>query len=79
MTPRGVETLFARSPLPGKPSVSERRSAAAVLTQGEETLVVDARAHLTPAQMVERKLLGLMKAAPVPVSCMHSVPRLAAR
>jgi hypothetical protein len=29
--------------------------------------------------MVERKLLGLMKAAPLPVSCMHSVARLSAR
>lgn len=79
MTMRGAETLFARSPLTGKPTASERRSVATTPTAGEEMLVVDSRAQLTPAQMVERKLLGLMKAAPLPVSCMHSAPRLAAR
>ena len=36
-----------------------RRAAA----EPEETLVHDARAHLTPAQMVEHKLLALLKSS----------------
>jgi hypothetical protein len=39
-----------------------------VETVGEETLVPDLRARLTPAQMVERKLVSLLKSAPLPVS-----------
>jgi hypothetical protein len=34
----------------------------------EETLVVDARATLGPAQMVERKLLALLRDKVLPVS-----------
>ncbi len=34
----------------------------------EETLVADARAGLTPSQMVERKLRGLLRGGPLPVS-----------
>ena len=34
----------------------------------EEALVTDARAGLTPAQMVERKLVALLKTNPLPVS-----------
>ena len=34
----------------------------------EESLVADARAGLTPAQMVERKLASLLKSNPLPVS-----------
>jgi len=34
----------------------------------EETLVVDSRAGLTPSQMVERKLRGLLRGAALPVS-----------
>lgn len=34
----------------------------------EEALVTDARAGLTPAQMVERKLIALLKTNPLPVS-----------
>jgi hypothetical protein len=42
----------------------------ATLTPGslEEDLVEDARAGLTPAQMVERKLVSLLKSNPLPVS-----------
>jgi hypothetical protein len=36
----------------------------------EEDLVADARASLTPAQMVERKLAFLLKSNPLPVSLM---------
>lgn len=34
----------------------------------EETLIADARAGLTPAQMVERKLISLLKGRPLPMS-----------
>jgi hypothetical protein len=40
----------------------------------DEVLVVDARAALTPAQLVERKLADLLGAAPLPVS--HLVAEL---
>jgi hypothetical protein len=36
--------------------------------EGEESLVTDVRADLTPAQMVERKLFSLLKEKPVPIS-----------
>jgi hypothetical protein len=38
----------------------------------EESLVNDARAGLTPAQMVERKLVSLLQSAPLPVSRFQS-------
>jgi hypothetical protein len=34
----------------------------------EEVLVADSRAGLTPSQMVERKLIGLLRGTPLPVS-----------
>jgi len=34
----------------------------------DESLVVDARASLRPSEMVERKLLGLLKGGSLPVS-----------
>jgi len=34
----------------------------------DEALVTDVRAGLTPAQMVERKLVSLLKTNPLPVS-----------
>jgi hypothetical protein len=37
-------------------------------TAPEETLVADSRAGMTPAQMVERKLAGLLKANPRAIS-----------
>jgi hypothetical protein len=40
-----------------------------VNSHGEDTLVTDDRAGLTPAQMVERKLVSLLPAQPL------SVPR----
>jgi hypothetical protein len=40
----------------------------AAASHGEETLVVDARAQLRPAEMVERKLVALLRAVPLPVS-----------
>jgi hypothetical protein len=41
----------------------------------EESLVTDVRAGLTPAQMVERKLLSLLKSNPQPVSPLMTRPR----
>jgi hypothetical protein len=41
---------------------------AAAGTPGEETLVVDARGQLRPAEMVERKLVNLLRSVPLPVS-----------
>ncbi len=39
-----------------------------VATAPEECLVADARAGLTPAQLVERKLVALLKSDPLPLS-----------
>jgi hypothetical protein len=48
------------------------RPAEADLTPAkDESLVTDNRAGLTPAQMVERKLLALLKASPLPMSHVH--------
>ena len=41
----------------------------------EESLILDARAHLTPAQMVERKLVSLLQSTSLPVSALQSVRR----
>jgi hypothetical protein len=48
---------------------------------GEEVLVTDPRAALTPAQMVEQKLLSLLEGRPLPVSQVRValVPRDRAR
>jgi hypothetical protein len=43
---------------------------------GEESLVTDSRAGLTPSQMVERKLVCLLKANPLPVSQINSGRRV---
>ncbi|HYT89970.1 MAG TPA: hypothetical protein VEL76_14790 [Gemmataceae bacterium] len=37
----------------------------------DEMMVADARAGLTPSQMVERKLVFLLRATPLPVSCLQ--------
>jgi hypothetical protein len=37
-------------------------------TAAEESLVSDARAGLTPAQQVERKLVSLLRSTPLPLS-----------
>jgi hypothetical protein len=37
-------------------------------SEPEESLVVDDRAGLTPSELVERKLLYLLRANPLPVS-----------
>ena len=55
--------------IPGPDPVPADRAAAA---PADETLVLDARATLTPAQFVERKLAGLLRATALPVSHMQT-------
>jgi hypothetical protein len=38
------------------------------VAEGEEVLVVDTRGQLRPAEMVERKLVNLLRGGPLPVS-----------
>jgi hypothetical protein len=38
----------------------------------EETLVADPRGELTPSQLVERKLMSMLRSTPLPVSMVHS-------
>ena len=40
--------------------------------QAEETLVADPRGEWTPSQFVERKLVTMLRATPLPVSMVHS-------
>ncbi|HZY83198.1 MAG TPA: hypothetical protein VFE78_00090 [Gemmataceae bacterium] len=42
----------------------------------EEALVEDVRAGLTPSQMVERKLVSLLKSNPLPVSHLMAGARI---
>lgn len=44
------------------------RADAESVSNGEETLVADHRAALTPSQQVEQKLIGMLKASPLMVS-----------
>jgi hypothetical protein len=56
---------FVHSALTSEQRSSEPQEDVAV---PEEALVADDRAGLTPAQMVERKLVSLLKMNPLPVS-----------
>jgi hypothetical protein len=47
-----------------------------VIVSVEESLVEDERSGLTPAQMVERKLVRLLKSNPLPVSQLNVGRRL---
>jgi hypothetical protein len=62
-----LETDLNDLTVPRKPADTAEM---ATLTPGslEEDLVEDSRAGLTPAQMVERKLVSLLKSNPLPVS-----------
>ena len=46
----------------------ETGSEATNVRDGEETLVIDSRAALTPSQLVEQKLIGRLKASPLLIS-----------
>jgi hypothetical protein len=52
------------------PTVDRRRagSDAANTRTDEETLVADSRAMLSPSQMVEQRLIGMLKGSPLLVS-----------
>jgi hypothetical protein len=43
-----------------------------ISTVGDEEAIADDRAGLRPTEEVQRKLLGLLPSAPVPVSCLHT-------
>jgi hypothetical protein len=65
-------------------NVSTRHANSAALPRtipfgAEEALIADARAGLTPAQMVEHKLASLLKSAPLPVSHLMTPTRLRRR
>jgi hypothetical protein len=60
--PDFYERIPSAEPIAGSPALRLPPSAL------EETLVADTRATLTPAEMVERKLLSLLKSNPLPVS-----------
>jgi hypothetical protein len=53
----------------------ERQGPAVTSSLAEEALVSDARAGLTPAQMVERKLVALLRSTPLPVSRLQDTGR----
>lgn len=53
-----------QAPLTRKPSTERTTLGRAT----EEVLVADPRAGLTPSQMVERKLIGLLRGTALPVS-----------
>jgi hypothetical protein len=54
--------------------VNERSAGPATPTTDED-LIADARANLTPAQMVERKLVQMLRGNPLPVSHMLNKAR----
>lgn len=56
--------MTRRTHTPQPETVASRRSAAAP----HETLVNDARAGLTPSQMVERKLVAMLQSTILPAS-----------
>jgi hypothetical protein len=53
---------------------NEQSPGLATLTTDED-LIADARANLTPAQMVERKLVQMLRGNPLPVSHMLNKAR----
>jgi hypothetical protein len=57
------------------PSTTNNRPQQNSSPAGEEVLVPDARGQLTPAQMVERKLVSMLRASPVLVSHLQSNAR----
>lgn len=45
----------------------------------EETLMIDRRAEMAPAQMVDQKVMTLLKHHALPVSCLQTMPAPAPR
>jgi hypothetical protein len=52
-----------------------RQADVTVIRNHEETLIPDARARLTPAQMVERKLVSTLQRCPLMVSHLQTNSR----
>lgn len=63
ITPPLLKTPHAFTLLHGRPETPQRAS-----NRSEETLIVDDRAALRPADMVEDKLVRILKNASLPVS-----------
>ena len=61
-----------REKTPNRPSFE--RPAAVPAAPSVEGLVTDARAGLSPAQMVERKLVSLLRNQPLPLSHRQTNP-----
>ena len=59
-----------------KKPVADEEVVGTVADGTEEALVEDVRAGLTPSQMVERKLVSLLKSNPLPVSHLMAGARL---
>jgi hypothetical protein len=51
-----------------QPKIREPEDKSPSILQVEETLVADPRGEWTPSQLVERKLVTLLRATPLPVS-----------
>ena len=69
--PRFTAAPFAHDVILDRAPVSPARALAAqfaALMLPEESMVVDDRSHLTPAQMVENKLINRLKSSSLPVS-----------
>jgi hypothetical protein len=59
---------LANSLSAARPSLNAVRPPDPAVALTDEALVADARAGLTPAQMVEHKLASILKCQPLPVS-----------
>jgi hypothetical protein len=71
-------TAIARTAAPSLPPAPRLAAAEVVpVADGtEEALVEDVRAGLTPSEMVERKLVSLLKSNPLPVSHLKAGARI---
>jgi hypothetical protein len=64
------ETFAAPAPSPSGDTAQLLSSGAQIV----EEMVLDARAALTPAQVVERKVIALLKGDSLPISCAVAGP-----
>ena len=73
-------TALARAAAPSLPAakrpVLDDEAVGMIADGTEEALVEDVRAGLTPSQMVERKLVSLLKSSPLPVSHLMAGARI---
>ena len=59
---------------PAPPAVGDSTQSLPSDAQTGEEMVPDARAALTPAQLVERRVLALLKGGSLPISCAVAGP-----